>query len=56
MVNCKYTPKFTIEQPCLMCTAKGYIEVQYKAHKKEASFKGILNETCPMCDGKGYFK
>ena len=48
--------KLSIEQPCILCTAKGHIEVQYKAHKKSGSFKGILNETCPICSGKGYFK
>jgi len=48
--------KPTMDNPCVMCSAKGTIEVKYKAHKKEGSFKGILTEECPVCDGKGYFK
>ena len=48
--------KPTMDNPCILCTATGRIEVQYKAHKKEGSFKGVLTEECPMCNGKGYFK
>lgn len=50
------TIKPTMDNPCILCCATGRLEVQYKAHKKEGSFKGVLTEECPVCDGKGYFK
>jgi len=48
--------KPTMDNPCIVCCATGKLEIQYKAHKKEGDFKGVLVEECPMCDGKGYFK
>lgn len=48
--------KPTMDNPCIVCCATGQLEVQYKAHKKEGSFKGVLIEECPICEGKGYFK
>lgn len=54
-VNNAYN-KSSMDSPCIMCCSKGTIEVQYKAHKKEDSFKGVLIEECPICGGKGYFK
>jgi len=48
--------KPTMDNPCIACCATGRVEVQYKAHKKEGDFKGVLTEECPICEGKGYFK
>jgi len=48
--------KPTMDNPCIVCCATGKIHVQYKAHKKEGDFKGVLVEECPICEGKGYFK
>lgn len=48
--------KPTMDEPCLPCCATGKLEIQYKAHKSEGSFKGVLTEECPICQGKGYIK
>ena len=48
--------KPTMDNPCIVCCATGKLEIQYRAHKKEGDFKGVLVEECPICDGKGYFK
>lgn len=50
----KYKP--TMDEPCLPCCATGKMEVQYKAHKSDEHFKGVLMEECPICNGKGYLK
>lgn len=47
--------KPTINNSCTVCYGTGKLEIQYKAHKKEGNFKGILIEECPICEGKGYF-
>ena len=48
--------KPSVNNPCILCCATGKINVKYKAHKKIGSFKGVLVEECPACEGKGYFK
>jgi len=49
-------PKPSMDNPCAVCKIKGKIEVQYKAHRTNAGFVGILTEECPICDGRGYTK
>ena len=47
----KEQPK--LDTACFLCNAKGKLEVQYIAHKKDPLL-GVKQMKCPLCEGKGY--